>query len=465
MTITRRHRNERIAAAILVGALAIAVGAFVRWNQEEQDALQSDLRYIPKKETITPEILLLRDYVRIDTSTAEGVAKGARWLAAVAERHGLKAELIESAPNRLNVYIRVRGKQSGAGLMLLNHIDVVRADPAGWRRPPFSGTIHLNQLWGRGSLDMKAMAICELLALAKVHRNGPPEHDIAFLATAEEEEGSNEGMKWLLAHRPDLFEGIGSAINEGGITEVISERMTYFGIEVGSKQQIRTMLHAPEKQALVDARLALEPYITSRERARVLPEVRRFFRDVAPTRIGMKPYLEDIDGTIARGELWRLALSYRELLQNSMYVQAPIPSAAGGYEMTTVLLNLPDELPDARLQWLTDLVKPYGISVQVLQKEGPVPMSSASAPLAMLLAAEAERTYGVPAGSEILYLSTSDCRFLRPRGVQCFGVSPYLVDIAQSTAIHRVDERIRLDWFMNGVGYLERVVVAWARQK
>ncbi|HJQ40418.1 MAG TPA: hypothetical protein VKB93_25005, partial [Thermoanaerobaculia bacterium] len=228
---------------------------------------------------------------------------------------------------------------------------------------------------------------------------------------------------------------------------------------------VRTMLRAPEKQPLVEARLALEPYITSRESARVLPEVRRFFRDVAPTRIAMKPYLEDIDGTIARGELWRLALSYRELLQNSMYVQAPIASPAGGFEMTTVLLNLPDESPDARLQWLNELVTPYGVSVEVLQKEGPVPMSSANAPLAMLLAAEAEKTYGVPAGSEILYLSTSDCRFLRPRGIQCFGVSPYLVDIAQSTSIHRLDERIRLDWFMNGVGYLERVVVAWARQK
>ncbi|HJQ40449.1 MAG TPA: M20/M25/M40 family metallo-hydrolase, partial [Thermoanaerobaculia bacterium] len=240
MTITRRHRNERIAAAILCGALAIGVAAFVLWNRSEQDQLARDMRYIPKKETITPEILLLRDYVRIDTSTAEGVAKGARWLAAIAQRHGLQAELIEGTPNRLNVYIRVRGKQRGAGLLLLNHIDVVRADPVGWRRPPFSGDIHLNQLWGRGALDMKALAICELLALAAVHRNGPPEHDIVFLATAEEEAGSNEGMKWLLAHRPDLFEGIGYAINEGGITEVISERMTYFGIEVGSKQQVRT---------------------------------------------------------------------------------------------------------------------------------------------------------------------------------------------------------------------------------
>lgn len=462
MTITRRHRNERIAAAIFVGVLLVAVVAFVFWNKAEQEALQRDGRYIPRPESITPEILLLRDYVRIDTSTAEGVAKGARWLAALAEQYGLRAELIESAPNRLNVFIRIRGRERGAGLMLLNHIDVVGVAPAQWRHPPFAGDIQLNQLWGRGALDMKALALCELIALASVHRSGVPEHDLAFLATAEEEAGSDEGMKWLLAHRPDLFEGIEYAINEGGITEVISERMTYFGIEVGSKQQVKTVLRAKEKQPLLDARIALEPYIASRESARVVPEVRRFFRDVAPTRIGMKPYLEDIDGTIARGDFWRLARPYRELLQNTMFVQAPVP-VPGGYEMTTILLNLPDESSDARLQWLKDFVTPYGIYVDVIKKEGPVPMSSAASPLAMLLASEARAFYRVPAGSEILYSSTSDCRFLRLRGIQCFGVSPYLVDISQSQTIHRADERIRLDWYMEGIGYLQRVLLSWAK--
>src|SRR6185436_10502126 len=52
MTITRRHRNERIVAATAVVLLIIGLIAFIRWNKAEEDALHRDMRYIPKKETI-----------------------------------------------------------------------------------------------------------------------------------------------------------------------------------------------------------------------------------------------------------------------------------------------------------------------------------------------------------------------------------------------------------------------------
>src|SRR6185436_1608437 len=222
MTLTKPHRNERIAASILILILLIVAAAIIRWNKAEERALRSDLRYIPKKAVITPEILLLRDYVRIDTSNAAGVSKGARWLAELLEKNGIRPELIESAPGRLNVYARIRGKQRGGGLLLLNHIDVAPANAAEWKHPPFGGDIDRNQLWGRGALDMKSIALCQLLALAKIQSSGRiPEHDIAFLASGEEEQGSDQGVKWLLAQRPDLFEGIAYAVTEGGITEVV----------------------------------------------------------------------------------------------------------------------------------------------------------------------------------------------------------------------------------------------------
>jgi acetylornithine deacetylase/succinyl-diaminopimelate desuccinylase-like protein len=461
MPITRRHRNERIAAAILVLVLLAVVIAFIRWNKAEEEALRRDTRYIPKRETITPEILLLRDYIRIDTTTTEGVARGARWLADLLARNGLRPEIIESTPGRLNVYARIRGKKRGGGLLLTNHIDVVPAAPAEWSHPPFAGEIHLNQLWGRGALDMKSIALSEIFAMAAVQRSGDvPEHDIAFLATAEEELGSDNGLKWLLAHRPDLFDGIAYAVSEGGITEVLTERVSYFGIEVGSKQLVQVILRGP-KEKLLEARMALEPYMASRERARVLPEVRRFFTDVAPARLAMKPYLTDIDRTIAEGKLWNLAPSYRELLQNTMQVTEPWKEETQ-WGMSVMMLNLPDEKPEERIAWIERFLEPYGLSLQVWKKEGPVPSSTTGTRLFTILAEEAREFYGVAAGSEVLYASSTDCRFLRSRGIACYGVSPALTDVAQSTSIHKANERIRLDWFMNGIDYLTRVVRTWA---
>ena len=458
----RRHRNERIAAAVLVLILGCVVVYFIRWNKAEEAALRSDRRYIPQAPRVTPEVLMLRDYVRIDTSTAAGSAAGARWLANELAKRGVRAELIESTPGRFNVYARIRGTQRGNGLLLFNHIDVVGAGPGPWRHPPFSGKIDFNQLWGRGALDMKALAICQLLAFADVARAGrPPQHDLVFLATAEEEEGSEHGMKWLLANRPDLFEGIAFGITEGGITEVMTERMIYFGIEVGSKQSVTAFVGHEQLQTLLDLRIALEPWMTPEEPDRILPEVRTFFQDVAPTRKAFRRYLADIDGTVARGEFWRLPFSYRELAQNTVRVSSPWQHE-GRWYVRVLLVNLPDEDPDARIAWLTKFVQPFGCNIDVRQKDGPVPSSPAATPLFAMLVDAAKERYKVPAGSEMLYTSTSDCRFLRPRGIACYGVSPYLVDITQSASIHQADERIRLDWFLDGLAYLRTVVVRWS---
>lgn len=458
----RRHRNERIAAAVLVLILIGVAAAIVRWNRAEQEALRADQRYIPKPDTITPEVLLLREYVRIDTSTPKGIAEGARWLAAQLAARGVRSELIESAPGHLNVYARIEGKKRGQGLLLFNHIDVVPPGD-GWQRPPFEGVISGNEMYGRGTLDMKALAICQLLAFADVARSGrAPEHDIVFLATAEEEQGSTRGMKWLLEHRPEIFDDIRYGVTEGGITEVMTDALTYFGIEVSGKQLVRVVLTAPGPEPLRRARLALEPFFRTRDEPhRILPEVRAYFRAVAPTRIAFGGLLGDIDGTVARGEFWRLPASYRDMTQNTVWMSGA-HVWRGRWIIVVLLLNLPDEDPQQRIDWLRERVAPFGISTEVQVVEGPVPSSSSATPLFRVLADTARRQYRVEAGPQILYRSTSDARLLRPRGIDCYGICPYPVNYFQSLTIHQANERIRLDWFMEGIAYMRAALRTWA---
>jgi acetylornithine deacetylase/succinyl-diaminopimelate desuccinylase-like protein len=461
----RRHRNERIAASIVILVLAALTAAILWWKQRETDALRANRTYIPHVAKMTPEIQLLQEYVRIDTSTPAGAAAGARWLAAQLAKRGIRAELIASGPDRLNVYARVQGKKKGEGLLLFNHIDVVPPGlPPGniWSLPPFGAQIAANQLWGRGALDMKALALCQLLAFAGVAHAEQPERDVVFLATADEETGSAYGMQWLLAHRPDVFAGIRYGITEGGITEVMLERMTYFGIETGSKQLVDVTVEGPDARAMQEARIALEPFIFGREPQRVLPGVRDYFRDIAPTRFAFRDMLMNIDDTIRRGEFWRLPTAYRDLTQDTVWAAAPA-RVDGRWQMRVRLLNLPDVHPDARLAWLANVLAPFGLRVTTVHvKEGPMPLSPSNSALFARLAREANERYAVPAGVQILYRSTTDARFLRPRGVICYGVSPYPVDFYQSTTIHHANERIRLDGFMEGISFLSDVVDDWA---
>lgn len=459
----RRHRNERLLAAIVVATAAIAAALILRWSEKEKRALGKDQRYIPRIVTMTPEVTMLQELVRIDSSKPEGVAAAARWTAAYLESNGIPAEIIESAPSALNVYARIKGQAPGHGLILFSHLDVV---PAGddWTRPAFDASFFGDRLYGRGTIDMKALIVCQLAAFVEIAKSGrTPEHDLVFLATADEETGSRYGMQWLLAHRADVFKEVSFGITEGGLTEVMGEKMTYFGIEIGGKQLVQVLIDAPTLGQLQKTRIALEPFMFSREPERVLPEVRTYFNQLAPTRVAYRPYLHDIDRTIREGQFWRLPPTYRSHVQNSV-TTAGAKQVGKRWEMEVSMLNLADEDPDKRLAWLSELVTAHGASVsRVLVKEGPGVLSSQHTPLFAILANEAKERYHVTSGLQILYRSTSDSRFLRAHGIQCYGVSPYPVTYYQSLTIHRGDEFITVGAFQDGVEYLRSVVRVWAR--
>lgn len=456
-------RRWTFPLALLLAGVAFIVALRI-YNESSRREIDSQL-WIPKTATITPEIALLQQYVRIDTSNPPGnELPGARFLAAILEKAGVHADIIESAPGRASVYARITGKHRGDGLLLLNHIDVVPASKDGWTRPPFAAEVLFNQLYGRGTLDMKGIAICELLAfldLARSHR--APEHDIVFLATADEETGGSKGVAWLLEHRPEIFDGIRYAINEGGITETTQERITYFGIEIGTKMTVKLRLHAEDRQSMQALRIALEPYITPVDPDRVLPEVPEFLHDLAPLRVEQRQNLTDINRTIATGKFWLLPSGYRELMQNVLW-PAAIEPAVHGVTMRVNLYNLPDENPDVRIEWLRAFAARYSVTIEeVLDKTGPAPITSADTPMYALIVAEARQRYhGSRTGSEILVKESNDSRYLRARGIDAYGLMPFPTDWYQTQGIHSIDERMRVDWFNDGVELLRQITRRFA---
>jgi acetylornithine deacetylase/succinyl-diaminopimelate desuccinylase-like protein len=459
-------RRWRIPIVVAAAAI-VAAGALYLYNFVAGRQIASQM-YIPRPTKITPEVALLQEYVRIDTTNPPGnEIAGARFLARLLERGGVHAEIIESAPGRGNVYARIRGRRRGEGLMLLNHIDVVPAEARGWSVPPFAGEAKLNLVYGRGALDMKSVAICQLEAFLALAREHPaPERDVVFLATADEEEGGTMGVAWLLAHRPEIFDGVRYVLNEGGINESFGERLTYVGVEIGSKMIVKAELRAPSRAVMRNVRIALEPYFSPRDPDRILPEVRAFLHDIADQRIEQRPLLGDVVRSIAEGKFWLLQRPYKEVLQNVVWATS-IADDARGATMPVTLFNLPDEDPDGRVAWLRDFVRPYGATVEkVVEKTGPAPLSPPRTHLFALIADEAHRQWGnVPVGTEILATSYNDSRYLRTRGIVCYGLWPFQVDFFQTQGIHSTDERVRIDWFLKGVGFMRRLVARYATER
>src|SRR5437667_181472 len=161
---------------------------------------------------------LLRRYLMIDTTNPPGnEIAGTRFLAEVLAREGIASETIEAAPGRASLQARLAGDGSLGGIVLHHHIDVVYADRRYWTVDPFGGVIAAGYLYGRGAIDMKATGILPLAAMLALKRAGIPlRRDLVFLATADEEAGSEFGAQFIADHRRDWLAGTEYAISELG---------------------------------------------------------------------------------------------------------------------------------------------------------------------------------------------------------------------------------------------------------
>ena len=191
-----------------------------------------------ENETIT----LCQEMIRIP-SVNHGEGKGdekamAEYVASKLAEVGIKSELIETAPNRVNVVAKVEGAdQSRPGLVLHGHIDVVPVNAADWSVDPFSGVIKDGFIWGRGAVDMKDMDAMILATVRMWQRIGyKPPRNILLAFFADEEAGSNYGSRWLVKHRPEIFDGYSEAVSEvGGFSVTITGDHRLYLIEAAQK--------------------------------------------------------------------------------------------------------------------------------------------------------------------------------------------------------------------------------------
>ena len=134
-------------------------------------------------------VALLRELVRIDSRNPSLVvgAPGEReiglFLAEVLRDWGLRVEMQEAAPGRLNVVAVARGSGGGRSLMLNGHVDVVGVD--GMTHAPFDADERHGRIYGRGASDMKGGVAAMCAAAARVA--GQTRGDVIVTAVVDEE--------------------------------------------------------------------------------------------------------------------------------------------------------------------------------------------------------------------------------------------------------------------------------------
>jgi acetylornithine deacetylase/succinyl-diaminopimelate desuccinylase-like protein len=231
---------------------------------------------------------LLQALLRVDTVNPPGnETRAALVLQEYLSRNGVACTLVARAPERANLVARLEGGD-GPSLGFLCHTDTVVADPAEWRRDPWSGDLVAGEIWGRGALDMKSQVAAGAVAFASLAREGmKPAGDLVFVATADEEVGNGFGLEWLVSTHPELVR-VDYSINEGGGERVRLAESVYYLCGTAEKVSAPFQLlvrgrsgHASAPgiadNALVKAAGLIETLGALRLPPTLIPEVRRFF--------------------------------------------------------------------------------------------------------------------------------------------------------------------------------------------
>ncbi len=172
----------------------------------------------------TPDVVeICSQLLAIDTSNygpneRSSEREAAEFIVGLLEPAGYRPTVLESAPRRANVVLRVPGEdRSLPGFLVHGHTDVVPVEHDQWSVDPFGGEVRDGYLWGRGATDMKDAVATMLACLLRWSSEGVrPRRDIVFAFVADEEDCGNLGAQWLVSEHPELFDGVGGAIGESG---------------------------------------------------------------------------------------------------------------------------------------------------------------------------------------------------------------------------------------------------------
>jgi acetylornithine deacetylase/succinyl-diaminopimelate desuccinylase-like protein len=412
----------------------------------------------------------LQAFVRIDTINPPGnESRAVDFIAAILDAEGIPYETAESAPGRGNLWARLEGGDEPA-LIMLQHTDVVPADERYWTTDPLSGEIRDGYLWGRGTLDMKGTGMSQLATFISLHRAGVPlNRDVLLVATADEEAGGYFGAGWLVENRPEIFEGAGLLINEGGSGEQ-REKELLFQVEVTQKVPVwlrLTAVDTPGHGSMPNPTSSVTRIVDAlhilRENPfppRMVPAIDAMFQSLSLSASAeweepfsnMSEFIGD-EAFLARLQAYSpyLHALTRDTcsmtrFEGSNKINVVPPEAWAELDCRI----LPDRPSEVFVSELRELVRDTGVEVEVLMA-----FTAAISPTdTVLYEAIEEVTSERHPGSRVTpYVSTgfTDSHFFRDLGIPSYGFDPIVVPEAEFSRIHGNDERINVEAFKRGV--------------
>ena len=431
----------------------------------------SNISLISAAETIETEAVeWLKAYLQIETVNPPGnESRAVDYIANIFEQEGIEFNSAESAPGRGNIWARIEGGDKPA-LVLLHHSDVVPANEKYWDFDPFSGEIKDGYILGRGALDMKGTGISHLANFINLHRQGKKlNRDVIFIGAADEESGGNFGVGWLVKNHPEIFEGAGLLLNEGG-SGYKSNDSIVFSVEITQKVPVWLRLTAidtpghgssPRSTSSVSRVVkALNIIWNNPFPPRIIPEVEKVFIERSggldePYSSEYRNIKESIKDPIFMKRLQSFSASAHALtrdtcsltrMMGSSKINVVPPEAWAEVDCRM----LPDRTTDEFISDFKALIKDTGVEVELIMSAVPA-ISQTDSELFLAIEDFSKNNYPGSRVAPSVSTGFTDSRFTRGLGIQSYGFNPLISTGDEYSSIHGNNERINEKAFRQSV--------------
>jgi acetylornithine deacetylase/succinyl-diaminopimelate desuccinylase-like protein len=431
----------------------------------------------------------LQALLRLDTTNPPGnETLAAEYLGGVLRTEGFEPLLLESAPDRGNLIVRLKGSGEAPPLLLYSHTDVVPAEATEWTHPPFAGETHDGYVWGRGAADMKDTVAEQLMVMLLLKRQGVAlKRDVIFAATADEEIGglNGYGMAWLARHHPDLLRAEFALSEVGGYNMSFGGRPVYL-IQVAEKGTCWLTLRArgrPGHGSLPHSDNAVVHLVRALRRLAVeglpyhLTEPAAGFLEAAARAAGSSALgglLHSLKSPVDAERAFQVELKDSEFypfIYAMLHNTATPTGLAAGYK-TNVIPAVAEATIDGRTlpgfdteQFLAELRGLLGGQFEYEVTLAAPPLQTPHDTPLFRLMADRVRAHDPQAAAVLPYMMSgaTDAKYLAPLGVPTYGFAPLRLppDMKFMEMFHAHDERAPIEGLAWGVQVLYDVVVRY----
>ncbi len=402
---------------------------------------------------------LLQEYVRIDTTNPPGdTRKTADFLDRIFNGEGIPVARFEPQPGKAIVLARLEATVSppaGKAILLLHHMDVVPADRSQWKMDPFGGTILGDDLWGRGSMDMKGQGVAQILAFLKLKRDRVPlSRDVLLLAEPDEEVGGTMGARWMIANHYESLDPE-YVIDEGGFgsRDLFAAGKLVYGIAVAEKKLVWLKIRAegvaghgsqPNDQNPNDRLVKALGRLFNTASDDRLPTGAQTFQASRPSVVDV---MKSRVGTFASNK-------FTNAIQHSTIALTWIRSGVGDPPKINVIPSVAEAGLDCRVlpgttkdQWLDEIRRRLGdplLKIEVINESDDPIVTPQDTPLYRAFETAITARHPDAIVTPLLIPYGTDSNAFRPKGAKSYGIFPAILPADVVSQMHGDAEHMPL---------------------